>query len=150
MLRKAITTLVVVTACMPKLIPGTEIEDNDDNQRILNVVETYRRSAEARDPEMLAALVSPTFYDDSGTPDTKDDLDPNSLKTRLAKEWGSRVKTVRLDIQVKKILVDGDSARVRFFYTIRYQVGEAWKQELDTKEMLLKREAGAWKIISGV
>ncbi len=150
MSRLSVALALVASACAPRLIPGTEIEDTDDNQRILSVIEQYRRSAESRNVDAMEALISPAFYDDSGTPDTTDDLDSASLKTRLSKEWKGRVKTVRLDVQVKKIFVDGDTARVRYFYTLRYQIGESWKQDLDTKEMLLRREAGTWKILSGV
>jgi hypothetical protein len=150
MSRRFFAIALVTAACAPRLIPGTEIEDTDDNQRILNVVEQYRRSAESRNAEAMSALISSGFYDDSGTPDTSDDLDSSGLKTRLTKEWKERVKTIRLDLQVKKIFVDGETARVRYFYTLRYQIGDSWKQDIDTKEMLLRREGGAWKIMSGV
>jgi hypothetical protein len=150
MLRTSFAVAFLASACVPRLIPGTEIEDNDDNQRILSLVEQYRRDAESRNADALSMLVSPGFYDDSGTPETTDDLDQASLKTRLSKEWKSRIKTVRLDLQVKRISVEGDTARVRYFYTLRYQIGENWKQEIDTKEMLLRRESGLWKIMSGV
>jgi hypothetical protein len=150
MFRASFAIAVALCACAPRLIPGTEIEDTDENQRILSVIEQYRRSAESRNVDAMEALIAPAFYDDSGTPDTTDDLDSTSLKTRLGKEWKNRVKTVRLNVQVKKIFVEGDTARVRYFYTLRYQVGESWKQELDTKEMLLRRENGVWKILSGV
>ena len=142
--------LFAASACAPRLIPGTDIEDTDDNQRILSVVDQYRRSAETRNVEAMSHLVSTGFYDDSGTPDANDDLDAAQLRAKLGKEWASRIKTVRLELQVKKIFVEGDTARVRYFYTLRYQIGESWKQELDTKEMLLRREGGEWKIMSGV
>ncbi len=141
---------LAATGCMPRLIPGTELEDTDDNHRVLGLIEEYRRATEARDAGAVFSLVAGGFYDDAGTADTGDDLDAAGLHKRLQKEWANRVKQTRLEIQVKKIFVEGDTARVRFFYTLRYQVGEEWKQELDAKEMLLKREGGVWKILSGV
>ena len=44
---KALAFALVAFACAPRLIPGTEVEDTDDNQRILTLIEDYRRSAES-------------------------------------------------------------------------------------------------------
>ncbi len=140
----------LLSACGPRLIPGTELDDTDDNQRVLAVINEYRANSEAKNVDAVLNLVSMQFYDDGGTAEPQDDLDAAGLRKKLAAEWSGRVKQVRMEIQVKKIFVEGDTARARYFYTIRYQVGEDWQQDMDAKEMLFKREGGVWKILSGV
>lgn len=150
-MRRILTVVpVLLAACGPRLISGTDVEDTDDNHRILALVDQYRRATEAKDVEAVSALISDTFFDDGGSPEGSDDLDAKAIRKRLALEFDKRVQQVRLEVQVKKIYLEGDAARVRYFYTLRYQVADGWRQEIDTKEMFLRREGGVWKIMSGV
>jgi hypothetical protein len=158
-----INTLILVTAlsaagaagCGPKLIPGSEIRDTDENREILAVVAQYRSALEARNVDGVLALVSPGFFENSGTPEGGDDYNYDGLKQKLT-AWTRSVKTVRIDLQVKQIFIDGEKARAQYFYDLNYLMTSTasetpvWKRESDTKEMHLMREKGLWKITSGI
>jgi ketosteroid isomerase-like protein len=156
-MRRALALLFALSlplACSPKLIPGTEIRDNDDNHQILAMLSGYRAALEARNLEAIMVLVSPRFFDDAGTPDGSDDFDYSGLKTKLA-NWVGKTQAVRATIQVKRIDVKGDVATVRFYYELNYQLkgledGSTWKRDSDSKEMTLRRENGRWMISRGI
>ena len=156
-MRRALALLIASTglaACGPKLIPGTEIRDNDDNHQILALLTEYRGALEARSVDSVMKLVSPRFFDDAGTADGGDDFDYEGLRAKLA-NWVSKTQTVRANIQVRRIDVKGDLATVRFYYELNYQLkgmedGLTWKRDADSKEMTLRREEGRWMISRGI
>jgi SnoaL-like domain len=142
------------TGCTPSLIPGTDVRDTAQNREILDVVGTYRNALEARNVEGVMKLVSKGFFEDSGTPDGSDDFDYNGLQAKL-KTWAERTTTVRVAMEVKQITIDGARAKVRYYYDLNFLMPgpnntPLWKRETDTKEMTLRRESGAWRIVSGV
>jgi len=156
MTRTIITGLLIVplAACGPKLIPNSSIPDTPETRQILDVVVAYRDALQNRDVEKITSLLSPTFFETSGTPEGADDYDLQGLKTKL-NDWVSRTKAVRADFQVKNIVVEGDRAKAQFFYEVNYQVATPegpplWMRDADTKEMVLKKEDGMWRITSGI
>jgi hypothetical protein len=145
-------SLVPLFACGPKLIPGTEIEETDVNKQLIDMVEAYRRAMEGRNVDGILKLVSGKFFDDAGTPDGADDVDLAGLKTKLT-DWAVKTRAVRVEVQVRRITVENEVARVRYFYDLSYQLGDAdgaWSRASDLKEMALRKEDGVWKIASGI
>ncbi len=146
--------LIAPLACAPKLIPGTEIRDTDENRQVLDVLSAYRTALENRNADGVMKLVSPTFFDDGGTPDGSDDFDYKGLKTRLA-NWVEKTQAVRANLQVKRIDIKGGFATVRYFFDVNFQVrgpdgAPVWKHESDAKEMKLRIENGRWMITRGL
>lgn len=144
----------VLTGCMPKLIPGTEIKDTPDSRQILDLIGSYKASLEARNVDGVLKTVDKTFFETSGTPEGGDDYDFAGLEQKL-RSWEQKTKAVRAAIEVKDIFVDGDNAHVRYFFDVSFQIPGPdntlqWKRETDTKEMLLKRIDSAWKITGGI
>lgn len=158
-MRPALAALLLAAAsltvgCAPKLIPGTEIKDTPEDRQILEVVLAYRNAVETKNIDKLMGLVSPTFFDNSGTPEPGDDYDRAGLEAKL-RTWAGKAKAVRLDMQVKAIRLENDQARAQYFYDVSYQLPGPdntlqWKRDSDTKEMALKREDGVWRITSGI
>ena len=159
-MRHALAALLLLSApaavgCSPRLIPGTEIKDTPDSHQILDVVGAYQKALERRDIDKIVRLTSPTFFETSGTADTKDDYDRAGLETKL-RTWLEKTRSVRVnDFTVKTITVEGDSAKVQYFFDVSYQIVgpdnvPQWKHDSDTKEMMLKREAGMWRITGGI
>lgn len=151
----ALAALAMLFAgCAPKLIPGTEIKDTSDSRAILDLVGTYKNDLEAKNVDGILKLVSKTFFENSGTPEGTDDYDLAGLDQKL-RAWASKTKSVRAAVEVKDVFVDGDRALVRYFFDVSFQIPGPdetlqWKRETDTKEMQLKREEGAWKVVSGI
>ncbi|MBI5542530.1 MAG: hypothetical protein HY901_01475 [Deltaproteobacteria bacterium] len=158
-MRHAIAAVLLCTApamvgCTPRLIPGTEIRDTTDTRQILDLVAAYKAGLEGRNVDAVMRTVSKSFFESSGTPEGEDDYDYAGLEQKLRK-WAEATKVVRAGIEVKQILVEDSKARVQYFFDVNYQIFGPestlqWKRETDTKEMSLKREGGAWRIVSGI
>jgi hypothetical protein len=156
-MRRALALLFALTAsvaCAPKLIPGTEIRDSDDNRQILEVFSAYRTALEARSVDGIMKLVHPSFFDDSGTPDGSDDFDYKGLKGKLT-NWVEKTQTVRANLQVKRIDVKANLATVKYFYDLNYEIlgpdgAPTWKRDSDSKETTLRRVDGRWMIVRGL
>ena len=57
-----------LSACA-RNIPNTEILDTPDNRSVIALVDAYRKAFDTRNTDAVMALVSPAYYDDSGTVD---------------------------------------------------------------------------------
>jgi hypothetical protein len=145
-------TGLTTTACSPRFLPGTDIQDTPANHEILSVIANYRDAMVNRNADAIMKLVSGSFFDSSGGPEATYDYLGLSEKT---KEWAQVTKRVRLNIQVKSIAIEGDQAKAKYFYDLDYQVPGPentliWKHDSDTKEMSLLYEGKQWKITSGI
>jgi ketosteroid isomerase-like protein len=145
--------LGLLAACAPRRIPGTEVPDTADNRAIVTVLEQYQKACEKRDAAAVLALVSKRYFDDAATPDPSDDLDYAALARALPQDF-ARVGSVRMELRLNDIRVDGDKAQAIVRFDARYRIatrsGEVAKAQADISRILLVREAGAWKIVSGL
>lgn len=145
--------LSLALACSPKLLPGTEIRDTADTRAVASALEAYRQAVEKRDPQAVMALVAPTYFDNSGTPDPVDDVDRDGLAKRLEQEL-AKVSVVRMQLSLRNVQVKGDdaSAEVSFdqFYRVTTPNGEVARHDADVHQMGLKRIDRAWKFTSGL
>ena len=95
---------VAGSGCAVHKITGTEIDDTEDTRAILQVIDSYRKAVEAKDPKTLVTLVDESFKDDGGSTTPDDDLDYKTLGTKLPLRF-ARVDELHLDINVRKIEV---------------------------------------------
>ena len=144
--------LGLLVGCATRRIPGTDIEDNSNTRAILNVMERYRAALEARDAAAIQGLVSSSFVDDGGTQIPDDDLTfatlPKELPERLAK-----IEDVKLDMNVRRIVVKDDRAAAIYYWSASFRTPRLTNRahrESELEQMLLQREDGAWKIVSGI
>ena len=144
--------LLIGTGCAHRLIPGTDIERNDDTEAIVQLMERYRQAVEGRDAEAVMKLVSPEFRDNAGTSTPDDDLTyqslPEALKTRF-----ENIDEVHLDVDVRDIEVRKEDASAVYYYTLRWRMprlSNTAHSASELKRMEFKREAGLWKIVSGI
>jgi ketosteroid isomerase-like protein len=150
----ALCAVVALSAgCSPKRIPGTEIEDKGDNRAVYEVLRTYQKALEARDATTILALVAPDYFDAAGTPDPTDDLDRARLEQSLPEDL-ARLEGVRVDMTVRRIDVQGDTATAEIFYENYYRVqtksGAVPRRDADVHRLLLKKLGGQWKIAAGL
>jgi ketosteroid isomerase-like protein len=134
-----------LAACGPKMIGRTTIEDSSDNRAILEVVQQYRVAYEAKDSQAIMKLASPRYLDQ------RDSISFDTLQSSLQKDF-ERVKQLQLELTVRRIEVDQDRAQVHYFYSTSFQLAgnEQWTTETDDKKMILAREDGAWRVLSGL
>jgi len=145
--------LALLAACAPSRIPGTDVADSKENRAVYEVIRQYGEALRKRDAAAILLLVSPDYYDGSGTPDAADDVSREILVKHLAQDL-SRVESVAVDMGVKRIDVNGNEARAEVFYDAAYRVitpaGPVAKRPSDVAEMRFRRADGAWKITAGL
>lgn len=142
----ALAAAALAFACGPKMIGRTNIEDTKANREILDVVQAYRNAYERKDATAIVELASPRYLD------TRDSISYETLKTQLQSDF-DRIKNLQLELVVRKITVDHDQALVHYFYSTSFQLqsgGDEWTTESDDKRMVLAREDGRWKVVSGL
>lgn len=129
--------------------------DDPAGQRreVEQVLASLQQAYQDRDPQALLALVSVDYRADMGTPDPADDLDYQALKDSVPATF-AHAKQIEIDMQIQAIQISGDRARadcrqkVSYLLTINGQ--ETWSRHDDAVRIELAREAGQWKIRSGL
>ncbi|MBI3185247.1 MAG: DUF4440 domain-containing protein [Myxococcales bacterium] len=150
----AAALITLASGCAVRHIPGTQIEDNDENRAILEVMKRFREAVEERDAQKVINLLADSFKDDVGTPSPEDDLDYQSIRERLPQDM-AKLDEVRLDMSVRKIEISRaeNTARAVYTYTSSYRMptfSARPKTDEEIKEMWFKRVGGEWKITSGI
>ena len=144
-----------LTGCLPKKIPGTELDDTSDTRAVIDVLQKYRLAVEAKNTAAILALTDESFRDDGGSSAPEDDLDYKTLPAKLTARM-SRVSELKLDVTVRRIEFDTDEkvARVTYSYQLSFKMPDystRTQSENDIKQMLLKRVGEQeWKITSGI
>jgi hypothetical protein len=135
------------------LIPGTKVSDSKINREILDICEKYRHALEDRDSATLLTLAHPNYYEDSGTPKGDDDYGYDGLKEVLAKRLAA-LKTVRYNIEYRKVDVEGHHAKVDIRYDASFQLatemGDRWERKQNDKRIELENDGKRWLIIAGM
>jgi hypothetical protein len=153
-MRFALAFLLMISGCATvAVIPGTTVRDTRQNREILEIVERYRRAMEERDAATLLALAHPQYYEDSGTPKGDDDYGYQGLRDILAKRLG-QLRTLRYNIEYRKIDVEGSRAKVDIRYDASFQLatemGDRWERKQNDKRLELENDGRRWLIISGM
>ena len=150
-----LTGLLALTAsaCAHGQIPGTEIEDTEENRQILDLVNEYRSAVERLDAPAVMALVSPHFYENHGNIDASDDYDYNGLERNLTANF-ERTERIQLLVRVDDIQVEEDSAFAEVYYQLRAQnrfpAGTKWQTGSDRTRLRFERVDDTWKIVAGL
>ena len=148
-----VAALALLAACAPRLIPGTDIKDTHENRAVYDVVRAYHQALERRDAPAILALVAPDYFDNAGTPDPSDDIDRARLEKTLPADL-AKLEGVRLDVTMRGIQVQGDTATAEVFYETYYRVetpaGPVPRRDSDVHQIHLRKIEGAWKITSGL
>lgn len=147
--------LSLLAGCSTRYIGNTLVEDTEENREVLLVVEKYRRAVEDRDVQRILDLTSDTFYEDPGTPgDPSDDYDKGQLRRKLEESF-SKVEDQRLRMDVRK-LHKGEDGRVavEYRFDFRYKLSlpsaTQWREAMDVNRVVLVKEGGQWKFVSGL
>jgi hypothetical protein len=153
-MNRILLMLALVPACaMINVIPGTKVPDTRPNREILDVCEKYRHALEDRDSATLLTLAHPNYYEDSGTPKGDDDYGYEGLKDVLAKRLAA-LKTVRYNIEYRKVAIEGHHASVDIRYDASFQLatemGDRWERKQNDKRLELENDGKRWLIIAGM
>jgi hypothetical protein len=133
--------------------PGTTIVRNEQNRKIIETIETYRRRMVERNVEGLLLLAAPTYFEDSGTPRSDDDYGYEGLRQVLMTRL-KRVKSLRYDIEYRNIHVNGREAEVEVFvdgsFELAAESGDRYRRVNDYHRFKLEQEDDRWKFTAGM
>jgi hypothetical protein len=134
--------------------PGTTIPRTEQNRKIVETVETYRRRLLERNIEGLLVLASDKYFEDSGTPRSDDDYGYDGLRAVLTAQL-KRVKSMRYEIEYRNIKITGDRAEVEVFldgsFELAAEAGDRYRRVNDHHRFVLERVGDEkWKFLSGM
>lgn len=145
--------LVQLVGCATATIPNTRVEDTAENREVLDFLEQYRMAVEARDVGKLIRLASQSYFDDMGTPTGTDDIDYEGLREGLS-GFPEEVLAARYQISYRDVTYLDDRVLVDVRYTAWFRVntaeGPQWERRLEPHRLVLAREDGQYRIVSGM
>ena len=151
-------TIGVAGACTPSMIPGTNVEDTEDNRRVLEFLNKYRKAVIERNVDGVLGLCAQDYFEDNGTVEQTDDYGLDQLRDKLGQALG-QTKEVQLEIIVQAIERDADQkdapVRVTYRYNHRalvgFPAGDKWITVSNVNRLVLRGdEAGGFLILSGL
>ena len=146
--------LAGATGCAHQdFFPGTNIVRSEENRKIIETVEQYRRRLVERNIEGLLVLASPKYFEDSGTPRSDDDYGFEGLRQVLSSKL-KRVKSLRYEIEYRSIRISGGQAEVHVFLDGSFELaadsGDRYRRVNDYHRFTLEQEDDRWKFVAGM
>jgi len=133
--------------------PGTTILRNEENVKIIETVEKYRRRLLEHNVDGLLVLASQRYFEDSGTPRSDDDYGYEGLRQVLETKL-KLVKSLRYEIEYRNITVKGDTAEVEVFldgsFELAADFGDRYRRVNDYHNFVLEHENDQWKFVRGM
>ena len=160
-----ITLLLVAlfaSGCAEHYIPNTDVEDTEENRKLITFCEQYRKAVERRDIAALLKLVSTDYYEDGGNADASDDMDYAQFKEFLtgasADETGVAfldAMAIRHEIRYRRVVKENDRIFIDYTYSASYKIpttdGDMWKRKVEDNRLeLIENGEGQYKIIGGM
>lgn len=147
--------LVGMSACSkPAMIGKTEIPNTKLNRKILRVIALYRKAMVDKDTAKILALVHPSYQDNAGTPDPKDDIDHKGLEKLLfgrfqnVEKINYRIEFQRLKVKGRRAIVDAWMDTTFIYKQKDYR--PHYKHHADYVRYHLLEEKGEWRFIKGL
>jgi len=144
---------LAASACHEKVIPNTEIPDNDENRAIIAFCERYRHAVEDRNVGLLLSLASQRYFDNSGTTTADDDIDREGLE-RVLTERFKELKAMRYEIKYRNVFESVGVIYVEYTYNMafQYKMGDKtkWSNRTADNRLELERVADGFLILTGM
>lgn len=148
------TLAPVAMGCGKGYIVNTSVPDTGENRKVIGFCETYRTSVEARDITKLLAMTHPSYFEDGGNADPKDDIDYRGFEAFM-RDLFSKTSTVRYEIRYRKVsFLEPNRVLVDYTYSASFkiptQTEDEWHRKVDDNRLELMREGDTFKIVSGM
>lgn len=157
LLRFGLLALVLTAlGCATRYIPNTDIEDTEENRRIVAFCEQYRKAVQERDVPLLLKMASPDYFEDGGNVDPSDDMDYEGLREYLQGKFQD-ARAIRYEIRYRRI-TPGEKGRINvdYTYSASYKIpglnGEEWRNTVaeNRLELVEDKENDTFKIVAGM
>jgi hypothetical protein len=151
----SLAVVLLVGACASGLryIPGTKVEDTDENRRVVAAVEQYRQAMERRDAGALLAMAARNYWENGGTPTGADDYGYDGLREVLNTRF-QRAEAIRYNMRYMGIRHEGKRAYVEVLieanYTISTSTGPQRQELRDQNQLVLEYDGRRWLFVSGM
>ncbi|HEX3695016.1 MAG TPA: hypothetical protein VH374_06460 [Polyangia bacterium] len=152
----ALVALAGLFACARmEYIEGTTVLKTQQNQDLIDVIETYRQRLLTRNVDGLLVLASDKYFEDSGTPRSDDDYGYQGLREVLNKKL-QRVKSLRYDLEYRSINVKENRAEIEVFidgsFELAAESGDRYRRVNDYHRFVLEKDKKTekWKFLSGM
>jgi hypothetical protein len=142
-----------LAGCATHYIPNTDVEDNDENRKLIGFCERYRHAVEAKDIATLIKLAAPNYYEDGGNVDPTDDIDYAGLQQYLAGRFQD-ASSIRYEIRYRRVKKDRDVIYVEYTYSASYRIpgskGDEWRRKVEDNRLELVPYQDEYRIVSGM
>lgn len=148
-----VLTLLMV-GCATRYIPNTDVEDTDDNRKIISFCEKYRHAVQERNVPLLLKLASPDYYEDGGNVDPSDDMDFEGLREYLEGKF-KESRAIRYEIRYRRIS-KGKQGRINvdYTYSASYKIPglktEEWRHTVAENRLEIIPESDSFQIVAGM
>jgi hypothetical protein len=142
--------------CKPDLIPGTQVEDSEENRKVLEFLTRYQAAMQARNVDDIVKLCAADYYERNGNDNPKDDYSLDGLRDKLTEHF-ARTKEVVLEVYVQEIARADGLVKVAYRYNTRALVsfpsGDKWLTATDVNKITLRSIDGdelGFRILGGL
>jgi hypothetical protein len=149
-----VPALFAMAGCATHYIPNTDVEDSDENRRVITFCEKYRHAVEERNVPLLLDMASPRYYEDGGNVDAADDIDFAGLKEHLEGKFKD-TRAIRYEIRYRRVRHAAENKiLVEYTYTASYKIpglkGEEWRHTVQDNRLDLVPDQASFKILAGM
>lgn len=165
----------LLSGCAMHYIPNTDVEDTDDNRKVISFCEKYRHAVELKDVGELIQLASPDYYEDGGNVDASDDLDYAGLRDYLSGKF-TDARAIRYEMRYRRVLRQevpretgsGQPAKnngaaepleliyVDYTYSASYRIpaakgGDEWRRRVEDNRLeIVRYPDNQYRIVAGM
>jgi hypothetical protein len=141
-------------ACSKDYIPNTDLEDTEENRKVVSFCEEYRRAVELRNVGLLLKLAHDRYYEDGGNIDTSDDLDRAGLAEYLNGRF-REAKALRYEIRYRRITKGRKGELfVDYTYSASYKIptekGDMWRRTVADNRLEITPKGESYLILAGM
>ena len=149
----AAATSLWAMGCTTHYVPNTDVEDTEENRKLISFCERYRHAVELKNIPLLLKLASPKYYEDGGNVDASDDLDYAGLKDYLTNKFQD-ARSIRYEIRYRRVVKDEDRIFVDYTYSASFKLptptGDVWRRRVADNRIELVPENDSFRIVSGM
>ena len=152
-----VACLAFVGACKPELIPGTTVEDSEENRQVLAFLTLYQQAMQNRSSDDVVKLCAADYFEDNGNSDPKDDYNIDGLRSKLTEHF-KMTKELTLEVYVQTV-DRADPALVAVAYRfntralVSFPAGDKWLTATEVNKIKLRAvadDANGFRIVSGL
>jgi hypothetical protein len=142
-----------IAGCVTHYIPNTDVDDTEENRKLIKFCERYRHAVELKDVATLLRMAAPNYYEDGGNVDAADDLDYAGLKAYLTSKYQDAV-AIRYEIRYRRVVKENDMVFVDYTYSASYRIpgskGEEWRRKVEDNRLELVPFQDEYRITAGM